>query len=407
MKPLCLSVPILAIGAVACGGSPSTATIHLDARTGWIGTAEVLVHTASGDMVSRTTLAAGDNDVDLDDGDTVTIATSDGTNRQLETAFAVQRGDVLYAQANPPWPDGYHDVTIQIPAVANVDAYDVEQPDGSSYGPDTPDAYVLPDRTTLPVLVGAFDVDDHPLALFGDAAAPIVGDAIDLSTHVPIDLSTVTLNVTGAPAGASLLAGSAAWVRDEQVSVPAAAPSPVMVEVPDGFGDVRSISVFADASSSAIAVVEATSRSFPAQLDVDLSQVAVPDLSAASYDGTRVTWTAGNGDFDGYFGGLQYQGDSTWILFAPAGATDLTLPALPADLAPTATPDSGFLYAFSYDGLAYDDYLAGPVAPRDGDRWELRATEVTIAGATAAPAAIRHARLERGMREALTRRRPR
>jgi len=406
MKATCLLVPILAIGATACGGSGSTTTqIHFDASTGWTGTAEVLVHTPAGDLVSRGPLAAGDSDLALDDGDTVTVAISDGTSHRLQTAFGVQRGDVIYARAVPPWPDGYHKVTIQVPAVANVDAYLTDHPDGASYDHDAPSAIVLPGRTSVPVMVAALDASHQVLAVFGDAAAPISGDTIDLSAKAPLDLSNVDLAITGAPAGGTITTAASFWTGSDQVSVPTYAASDTTLGVPDGLGDVRSISVFADdGATSGVAKIQATSGSFPAQLAVDLGQVAVPALSAGAYDGTRVTWTIGTGDFDGYFGGLGYPDQSSWVLMAPAGAADMTLPAIPAELLPTAAPDSGYLYAFAYDGDDYHGYLAGPVAPGDGDTWQARATKIAIAGAPAAPAAISRARLERGLRAVVTRR---
>ena len=395
MKKTCLLVPLLAIGATACGTDPTSATVHLDARGGWNGTAEVLVHTAAGDLVSRGPLA-GDTDVAVDDGDMVTIAITTGTARQLETVFGVQRGDTIYARATPPWPDGYQDVQVHVPTVASAAGWFLAYSDGSSYdsGAGDPTIQVLPGTTSTPILAGALDANQATLAIYGAADAPISGDAIDLSGQAPLDLSTGHVTVTGAPAGAMVQTGTEVWVGDQALSVPVLAADG-SVSAPRGVGDRTTVEVSATTATEGLSVLETVADVDGASLDVDLSAIAAPTLGSPTFDGSTLTWTpSGGGTFAGYFASLDYADGTSWVMFAPADAGGtLTPPALPANLAPTGAPQSGWLAAHTYAGI-----VGGPHAPGIGDRSEVRSADVTIQGATAAPPAIRQARIGRALR---------
>src|SRR5215471_12435885 len=99
MKLVALAVPALAVAACKSPADPD-AHVVIEVEPGWTGTAEVMVHTHAGTLVSRAPLT-GNQDVAITEGDTVSVALHDGTTVAVDSDLDVSQGDTLLFLEGP------------------------------------------------------------------------------------------------------------------------------------------------------------------------------------------------------------------------------------------------------------------------------------------------------------------
>jgi hypothetical protein len=333
-------LPLLA--AVAACSSSTTATVQLDAQPGWNGSASVLVHTPAGKLVSRTPITSS-LAVDVSDGDTVTVVLQTDGQTTLLSSLDVQRGDLIELPvANP----GTQLVTVNVPRVTGAATWGVAVPDDAILGPGdgTLLSVAVPTGAASTPLIATASNETSTLAMYAETSAPISGALPSVTLHDSVSFRPVTVTAINPPAdaGSNVEVFGDVYLDDQVLGLFALGSD---VPMPTSFGDrvdatARAFHPRNSGSSvsdhgSLVGTVFATAPSGPISLDLSLPDL--PQVSALAVTASGASWTlTGGGHYDEIEVILTpsttlYTG---WIFVAPPGTTSITLPSLPADLAP-------------------------------------------------------------------------
>lgn len=384
-------MPAVAVTLVAaCGGSSTgTASVQLDPRGGWSGSAEVLVHHGDGTMVSRAPLTTS-ADVAVTSGDTVTVAFHDAGQLRLASVTQIEPGDTIHEIAAPMGPgDQRTTVDVHVPTVAGATQWSIASPRSISYG-DAGGTFSIdvPDGTTsLPVLAVATSANDV-LGMYGDRAAMITpGSPPSIDLHTSVAWGPASVHLTGGSASAYL--ASEVLIGDDSLLVlpPKGATS---VPVPSAFGDGTAIAAGDDvAKGSVVSVGTVLSGPPSGAVELDLGAPALPTFTNGVVAADHLSWdVAGGGDYDLITAYLQVTSTTyAWSLDAPPGTASITLPKLPADLAaPKAFDSVGLIVDERSDVDGYAAAIHASYAPTVGSRWQYRGTTIQAPPSVAATA---------------------
>lgn len=394
MRNCCQLVPAVAATLVAaCGGSSTgTASVQLDPRGGWSGSAEVLVHHADGTMVSRAPITTR-ADVAVTSGDTITVAFHDAGQLRLASVTQIEPGDTMNEIAAPIGAsDQRTSVDVHVPTVAGATQWSIATPQAIAFG-DAGGTFSLDvpaGSTSVPILAIATSANDV-LGMYGDRAAPITPGSppsppsIDL--HTTVAWGPASVHVTGGSASA-FLASEALLGEDTLLLIPPKGAT--TVPVPMAFGDGTAITASDDAAKGIVVSVGAIVAAPPSTaVELDLGTPALPTFTNGVVAADHLSWdTAGGGDYDLLTAYLRVSSTQyAWSLDAPPGTASITLPKLPADLASPAAFDSVGLVAYErsdVDGFAAAIHAS--FAPTVGSRWQYRGTTIQAPASVAATA---------------------
>ncbi|HTJ44421.1 MAG TPA: hypothetical protein VL463_20095 [Kofleriaceae bacterium] len=371
----------------ACGGgtgvSDGTATVQLDPRGGWSGSAEVLVHHADGSMVSRAPITTTAK-VAVESGDTVTVAFHDGTGLRLASSSGIEPGDSIHWIAAPMSTANRVEVAVHVPTVAGATQWIASTPGSLSIGSGSGlSVDVDPGTTSIPVLAVA-SANDDTLGMYGDRAAPIANSAVELNKSVAWQPTTIS----AAHATGEVSKQLDLWIGDDDVLVPALGTG-TTIAIPTDFADRVGVVVGTSTKSSFTGVGSVTAGHPGAQVAVDLALPDLPTFSQGAVAADHVSWNLdGGGDYDVISVNMSASAASyEWTIDAPPGSASVVLPKLPADLASAKPYDSVWLDAFERSDLAgYSALIDAHTAPAAGSHWEYRAAAIVTATSVAAPA---------------------
>jgi hypothetical protein len=386
LPAVALASTIIAAGCGNPPGKPGTATVKVDFPSRWDGTAEVLVHRPDGTQVSRAALGSPSTDLAIEDGDTVTVALGRNGGSELRSFTGVEAGDtirvrsVILSSITDP-------VDVRLPATVGANHWAVWSPSSAGKGTDAPMARIdVPaGRTSLPILATAY-ANGAAIAMYADKAAAITANGIDLQPSV--SFRTIEVRGEHAPAGATVF-GSAGIVFGQDL-VPllhdANAPG---ITLPVALGDAVQVTAITMPVNELFLATATSKDATGAVVTLDLSVASLPAISGFQADaaGHSLTWTAaGGGDYDATMISIQPKDTKKgpmWSIIVPPGETGVTLPSLPADLAPP--PATAYTVATSENSAitSYHDFLAEPTpAPTAGSAGQERMLVILPPSAT-------------------------
>nr|HEX4318828.1 hypothetical protein [Kofleriaceae bacterium] len=375
-------MPWLAVLVAACGGSSSsstTANVQIDPLPGFTGSAEVLVHSPAGALVSRATITSS-LDVAIDDGDTVTIAVRANGRTTLVSALDVQRGDSIALPVDSEGSDEFTTLAVTVPQVSGVTQWNVGTPnsDSSTSDPTMVTIDVLTGTTTTPIIGTALG-SAGALAMFAESSAAITGgEAPGVTLQDAVDFRAVPVLATNPPADVAADSVFTAGAVDLGAGSLVLAQVGSDVIAPTSFGDRLELVAFAFGSADLVEAATAVEGAPTSSVSIDLSVPDLPQLAQPAIAATGPSWTlTGGGDYTGLTIELSSStapdDDYVWGFSAPPGTTSIALPQLPADLAAPSSLDILHVAATAMSGVDYADSLHASQQLTTGETYETHA----------------------------------
>jgi hypothetical protein len=359
---------LIALGACTTPSPTTKAHVALEVQPGWTGTTELMVHTAAGALVSRAPITAN-QDVAIEDGDTVSVVLHDGGNVVAESDLDVSQGDTLLFVVGPLGAPGTNaNITVNLPSVPNLHDWEVSGPDARSIDKTTaPVQITVPaSATSVPVIAEAVTTIGTR-AVYASASAPIASFAINLSTPADYQVSRIVpVHMQTGAVGP----WAAVFVGVDWLDVAGTLDG---YAVPTAIGDKVELAASESPDATHVAAGSFAPGSAPALFQPDLAFTDMPPVTPMAVSGTTITWGDDAGTGYDVIEGFAYDSATpafTWEFDARPGSGKAAMPAFPADLGAPASFDSKSISAYDRSSIAgYDAALATDGASKPGETW--------------------------------------